>query len=299
LATTPGRAPAVHKASRQQAFRSSHRVADKRRSAASAFGDGVPWQGTRVDQVARPVTIVTGGSRGIGAAVVRQLARDGHDIALCFRDDATAAAGVAATAVAAGARCVPIRADVSRDEDVRALFATAAEQLGAVTGLVSNAGLTAHLGDLADTPVDVIRRVIDVNLLGVVLCARQAALVMSTKRGGAGGAIVNVSSSAATLGSAHEYVHYAAAKAAVDALTVGLAKELAGEGIRVNAVAPGLVRTDIHAGAGDAGRLDRVVARVPMGRAAEPDEIAPVIAWLLAPPAGYVTGAVVRVAGGL
>ena len=147
--------------------------------------------------------------------------------------------------------------------------------------------------------MDVVRQVIDVNLLGVVLCVRRAAQVMSRRRGGPGGAIVTVSSSAATLGSAHEYVHYAAAKAGVDALTMGLAKELADDGVRVNAVAPGLVRTDIHAGAGDAGRLERVTARVPMGRPGEPDEIAPAIGWLLGPEAGYVTCAVLRVAGGL
>ena len=149
-----------------------------------------------------------------------------------------------------------------------------------MTGLVANAGLTGHIGDLADTPVDVIRRVIDVNYLGVVLCARRAAQTMSTRRGGPGGAIVAVSSAAATVGAAHEYVHYAGAKAAVDALTVGLAKELADAGVRVNAVAPGLVRTGIHAAAGDPGRLERVVGRVPMGRVGEPDEIAPAIAWL-------------------
>jgi glucose 1-dehydrogenase len=179
------------------------------------------------------------------------------------------------------------------------LFAVTADELGVVTGLVNNAGLTAHVGDLADTPVDVVRRVIDVNFLGVVLCARRAAQIMSSRRGGGGGAIVNVSSAAATLGSAHEYVHYAAAKAAVDALTVGLAKELAGDGIRVNAVAPGTVRTGIHAAAGDPGRADRVATRVPLGRAGEPDEIAPAIAWLLSPESSYVTGAILRVAGGL
>jgi glucose 1-dehydrogenase len=219
-----------------------------------------------------PVTVVTGASRGIGAAVARRLAAAGHDLVLGYR---TGAAEAAAVATDCPTRTVTVAADVSDADGVDRLFA-AAEPLGPVTGLVANAGLTAHLGDLADTPVDVIRRVLDVNLLGVVLCARRAAQVMTD-----GGAIVCVSSSAATLGSPHEYVHYAAAKAGVDALTVGLAKELAPRGIRVNAVAPGLVRTGIHAGAGDPDRLDRVTARVPAGRPGEPDEVAPAVAWLL------------------
>ncbi|SDN83788.1 glucose 1-dehydrogenase [Klenkia soli] len=243
-----------------------------------------------------PLTVVTGGSRGIGAATVAALARAGHDVVVGYRADADAAARVVADAESAGVRAVAARADVAEPDDVDRLFDT---ELGTPTGLVANAGLTAHLGDLADTPVDVVRTVLDVNLLGAVLCCRRAAQVMSTDRGGAGGAIVCVSSSAATLGSAHEYVHYAAAKAGVDALVVGLAKELAASGVRVNGVAPGLVRTGIHAGAGDAGRLDRVTARVPMGRPGEPDEIAPAVVWLLGPDAGYVSGTVLRVAGGL
>jgi NAD(P)-dependent dehydrogenase (short-subunit alcohol dehydrogenase family) len=163
---------------------------------------------------------------------------------------------------------------------------------------VNNAGATIHIGDLAGTPVAVVREVIDVNLLGAILCARQAAQMMSTRRGGAGGAIVNVSSAAATLGGAHEYVHYAAAKAGVDALTIGLARELAAEGIRVNAVAPGIVRTDIHAAAGAPDRTDRAAGRIPLGRPVEPQEIAAAIGWLLGPEARYVTGAILRVAGG-
>jgi NAD(P)-dependent dehydrogenase (short-subunit alcohol dehydrogenase family) len=245
-----------------------------------------------------PLTLVTGGSRGIGAATVRALADRGHDVVVGHRTGSAAAAAVVADARARGVRALAVRADVTDPDDVDALFAAAGE-LGVVTGLVANAGVTAHLGDLADTPVDVVRQVLDVNLLGVVLCARRAAQLMSRRRGGAGGSIVAVSSSAATLGSAHEYVHYAAAKAGVDALVVGLAKELADDGVRVNAVAPGLVRTGIHAGAGDAGRLARVTGRVPMGRPGEPEEIAPAIAWLLGPEAAYCTGAVLRVAGGL
>lgn len=246
----------------------------------------------------KPVTVVTGAGRGIGASTAVHLARAGHDLVLGYLSDEDSAREVLAAARAAGARAVVVRGDVCDDGDVEALFAAASE-LGPVTGLVANAGLTAHLGDLADTPVEVVRRVVDVNLLGVILCARRAAQVMSTGRGGAGGAIVHVSSAAATLGSPHDYVHYAAAKAGVDALTIGLAKELADQGVRVNAVAPGIVRTGIHAAAGDPGRLDRVIGRIPAGRVGEPAEIAPAIAWLLSDEASYVSGTVLRVAGGM
>ena len=172
------------------------------------------------------------------------------------------------------------------------LFDATAE-LGQVTGVVNNAGSTLHLGDLVDTPVEVVRRVIDVNLVGAILVARRAVRDLTR-----GGAIVNVSSAAATLGSPHEYVHYAAAKAGVDALTHGLAQEVAARGIRVNGVAPGIVRTDIHAAAGDPGRLDRVAPNVPVGRVGEPEEVAEAVAWLLGDSCPYATGATLRVAGG-
>jgi NAD(P)-dependent dehydrogenase (short-subunit alcohol dehydrogenase family) len=245
--------------------------------------------------VPRPVTIVTGGSRGIGAAVCRRLAAEGHDLLLGFLSDADSAEQVVAAVRKGGAHCVAVRADTSVEADVNRLFDTAAAELGPVTGLVNNAGVTGPLGRLADTGTDVLRRVLDVNLLGYLLCARRAAQVMTS-----GGAIVNISSAAATLGSPGEYVHYAATKAATDALTVGLAKELAAEGIRVNAVAPGVTLTGMHAAAGDPDRVERAAAtRIPMRRAGEPDEIAAAVAWLLSPDSSYTTGAVLRVAGGM
>ncbi len=246
----------------------------------------------------RPVTVVTGGSRGIGAAVVLALAARGHDLVVGYVGDAEAAARTAGQARNLGAAAIAVQADVTDPGDVVRLFEQATA-LGVVTGLVACAGLTAHIGDLADTPVETVRTVLDVNLWGTVLCCRQAASVMSTERGGTGGAIVTISSAAATLGSPHEYVHYAAAKAGVEALTVGLAKELAQQGVRVNCVSPGLIHTDIHAAAGQPDRPTRLADRIPLGRAGQPSEVAPAVAWLLGPEAGYATGAVLRVAGGM
>ena len=247
----------------------------------------------------RRVTVITGGSRGIGAATALRLATEGHDLLLVYRKDAEAARRTAARAANLGAGCHITQADVSCEQQVEAMFAVALETYGFITGLVNNAGVTVHVGDLADTPVDAIRRVVDVNLMGTILCSRQAARLMSTRRGARGGAIVNVSSAAASVGAPHEYVHYAAAKAGVEALTVGLARELAGEGIRVNAVAPGTVATGIHADAGDPERASRVARRIPMRRVGRADEIAAAIVWLLSAQSSYATGAVVRVAGGL
>jgi NAD(P)-dependent dehydrogenase (short-subunit alcohol dehydrogenase family) len=238
------------------------------------------------------LTVVTGGSRGIGAATALRLAADGHDLVLGYVNDEQAAGEVAGRAREHGVACRTVRADVSDPTQVDALFDEAAE-LGRITGVVNNAGATLHVGDLADTPVDVVRRVIDVNLTGAVLVARRAVRDLGT-----GGVVVNVSSAAATLGSAHEYVHYAAAKAGVDTLTTGLAQEVAGRGIRVNGVAPGIVRTDIHAAAGDATRIERAAATVPLGRVGEPEEIAEAIVWLLGDSCPYLTGATLRVAGG-
>lgn len=245
--------------------------------------------------MARPVTVVTGGSRGIGAATCLRLAADGHDVAVGYVRDAVAAEEVAEGVREAGGRCVAVRMDTSVEADVERLFDTAEQRLGAVTGLVNNAGVTGPLGRLADADTADLRRVVDVNLLGTLLCSRRAAQLMAARRSGV---IVNVSSAAATLGSPGDYVHYAATKAAVDALTLGLAKELGPDGIRVNAVAPGMIDTEMHAAMGDPDRARRAAATIPLRRPGAAEEIAAAIAWLMSPDASYTTGAVLRVSGG-
>ncbi len=243
----------------------------------------------------RPVTVVTGGSRGS----VPRLVCDSRRTDTTWRSrtcGTTPRAERTATAVrAAGGRCVTVQADTSDESDVDRLFDTAARELGAVTGLVNNAGVTSPHGRLADADTADLRRVVEVNLLGVLLCSRRAARMMTRRKSGV---IVNVSSAAATLGSPGEYVHYAASKAAVDALTVGLAKELGPDGIRVNAVSPGIVETEIHAAMGDPGRPSRLAPTVPLGRPGRAEEIAAAISWLMSPESSYTTGAVLRVSGG-
>ena len=245
----------------------------------------------------RPLTLVTGGTRGIGAATALRLASDGHDLVLGHVRDDAAAEECRLAVEEAGARCLLVRADLTDPAGVDHVFAEAAA-LGSLTGVVNNAGATLHIGPLAETPVDVVRRTVDLNLTAALLVARAAVRALGTSYGGVGGVIVNVSSGAATHGSPGEYVHYAAAKAGVDAMTVGLAQEVADQDIRVVGVAPGIVRTRIHEDAGDAGRLERVGARVPLGRAGEPGEVADAIAWLMSAEASYVTGTTLRVAGG-
>ncbi|MCW2774402.1 MAG: short-chain dehydrogenase/reductase [Nocardioides sp.] len=244
-----------------------------------------------------PLTLVTGGTRGIGAATALRLARDGHDLVLGYASNAAAAEETRLAAEDAGARCVAVRADLTDPDGVDELFAAAADH-GRLTGVVNNAGATLHIGPLAETPPVVIAATVDLNLTSALLVARAAVRALGTSYGGPGGVIVNVSSGAATLGAPGEYVQYAAAKAGVDTLTVGLAQEVAGEGIRVVGVAPGIVRTTIHSDAGEPRRVERVGPLVPLGRVGEPHEIADAIAWLMSDEASYVTGTTLRVAGG-
>lgn len=239
-------------------------------------------------------TLVTGGTRGIGAAVARRLAADGHDLVLGYARDDESAEQTATACRELGVSCTTIRADLTTDDGIDALFAAA----GDLSGVVNNAGATLHIGPLADTPPDVVRATVDLNLTSALLVARSAVRAMARSRGGRGGVLVNISSGAATLGSPGEYVQYAAAKAGVDALTVGLAQEVASDGVRVVGVAPGIIETTIHADAGEPGRVERVGPLVPLGRAGQADEVAAAVAWLLSDEASYVTGTTLRVAGG-
>ncbi|MEW2221802.1 SDR family oxidoreductase [Streptomyces sp. NPDC006990] len=247
----------------------------------------------------RRVTLVTGAGRGIGAATALRLARDGHHIGVNYVADEEAATRTAEAVRAAGREAVTVRADTGDPHAVDHLFDTVQDALGPLTGLVNNAGVSGPLGRFTETSPEVMRRVVDVNVTGALLCARRALREMSTAHGGQGGGIVNISSCAATLGSPGEYVHYAASKAAVDAMTVGLAKEFTGEGVRVNCVQPGSVLTEMHARMGDPDRAWKKAEITPARRPGEPEEIADAVAWLLSDEASYVSGAVLRAAGGL
>ena len=245
-----------------------------------------------------PVMLVTGGSRGIGAAIVRAAAAAGYEIALTYAEDRTAAERVAAEVNGTGRRAVIVKADVAREEDVLAAYAAVDDAFGRLDALAINAGITGRFTRVDEIDAATLERVLAVNVTGAFLCAREAVHRMSTARGGSGGAIVVVSSRAAGLGSPGEYVHYAASKAAVDTLTRGLAKEVAREGIRVNAVAPGLIDTEIHARGGRPERVARITPTIPMERIGTAAEVAAAVLWLLSDAASYVTGTVLDVSGG-
>jgi len=246
----------------------------------------------------RRVALVTGGSRGIGAATARLLASRGYAVCVNYVARQDAADAVVSAIRDAGGEAVAVQADVGVEADVERLFATCDAELGAVAALVNNAGTLERQMRVETMDAARLLRVFTANVVGSFLCAREAVRRMSTARGGAGGAIVNVSSAASRLGSAGEYVDYAAAKGAIDTFTIGLAQEVAQEGIRVNAVRPGFIYTDIHALGGEPGRVDRVKAVVPMRRGGTAGEVAHAIAWLLSDEASFTTGAFLDVAGG-
>ena len=242
--------------------------------------------------------IVTGASRGIGAAIATLAGERGYAVAVNFFGGQTEAATVVEKIVAAGGRALAIQADVSNEQQIIRMFERAEGELGSIQALVNNAAVTGGFVRVEEVSSAAIANVFAVNVSGTILCSREAVRRMSTRRGGTGGAIVNISSRAAHTGSAGEWVHYAASKGAIDSFTIGLAREVATEGIRVNAVAPGLVDTGLHAANGDPGRLQRLMGTIPMGRAGTPREVADGVLWLLSPAASYTTGAILQIGGG-
>ncbi len=244
------------------------------------------------------VVLVTGGSRGIGAAVSRLAGRDGYAVGVNYNRDADAAGRVVADVEAAGGRAVAVQATVTDQAQVGQLFDRVTEALGQITALVNNAGITGGKATVRELAAGVLHGVFATNVFGAFYCAQEAIQRMSLSSGGQGGAIVNVSSVAAVLGAGGERVHYAATKGAIDSFTVGLGRELGGEGIRVNAVRPGLIDTDMNHPADDPDRLARLGPSVPMGRVGTADEIAEAVLWLLSDAASYVTGDILTVSGG-
>jgi NAD(P)-dependent dehydrogenase (short-subunit alcohol dehydrogenase family) len=242
--------------------------------------------------------IVTGASRGIGAAVATLAGVRGWAVVVNFSTGEREANDVTKKIAAAGGRAIAIQADVSREEDIVRMFENVERELGPIKGLVNNAAVTGGFARVEDVSAAAIHQVFAINVAGAILCAREAVRRMSTKHGSSGGAIVNISSRAAHTGSPGEWVHYAASKGAIDSFTIGLAREVATEGIRVNAVAPGLVETGLHAANGEPGRLQRLMPSIPMQRAGQPHEVAEAVLWLLSPAASYTTGAILEVGGG-
>jgi NAD(P)-dependent dehydrogenase (short-subunit alcohol dehydrogenase family) len=244
------------------------------------------------------VMVVTGGSQGIGAAVARLGVARGFDVALSYRNGRTAAENVVADIERAGGRAIAVRADAADERATELFFAAVDERLGRVTALVNNAGITGPVKKLDDVDGAMLAELMGINVTGPFIATREAVKRMATDRGGSGGAIVNISSRASSIGGGGEWVHYAASKGAVDTLTIGAARELAPRGIRVNAVSPGLIATEIHAKAGLPDRIERMGPLIPMGRAGTAEEVAKVVLWLLSEEASYVTGALVPVGGG-
>lgn len=245
-----------------------------------------------------PLLLVTGGSRGIGAAVALRAARDGFAVMVNYVAEAEAAGRVVAAITGQGGQAWSVRGDMGEEADVLRLFAAADATGLRLAGLVNNAGITGGFARGSEVSAATLRRVLAVNVEGAILASREAVRRMSTRLGGQGGVIVNISSRAAQLGGSGEWVHYGASKGAIDTLTVGMAREVAAEGVRVNAVSPGLIDTDIHAAAGESGRVARMMATIPMGRAGTAEEVAEAVAWLLSPAASYITGANLPVSGG-
>jgi NAD(P)-dependent dehydrogenase (short-subunit alcohol dehydrogenase family) len=243
------------------------------------------------------VMLVTGGSRGIGAAVATLAAKNGFDVAVNYREDERAASAIVEAVRSSGVRALAIKADVALEADVVRMF-EAIDTFGQLKALVNNAGVTGGFARVADLNAAALERMLAVNVTGAILCAREAVRRLSTVWGGDGGSIVNVSSLAAKLGGAGEWVHYAASKGAIQTFTIGLAREVAAEGVRVNAVAAGIVDTEMHLAAGDPHRAKRTGATVPIGRAATAHEIAEAIIWLTSPAASYVTGTILEAGGG-